>query len=253
MALAKCRVCGCLREALDSVAAVLPARGTDEAELRDKLGRWRAQMGPLEYACLGCRHCYGAEASNAVADAYPLSPTPASPTPALEREQGEARRAWPPEAGDYLVLGDGPSRPVAVSTLGSGDLAAALAALAPAGLAIAGKTETENIGVDKVVKNVIANPALRYLILAGPDPQGHASGRTMLALAANGLDEDMRVIGSPGKRPVLRNVTPQEVVAFRRQVEIVDLIGCEDLGVIAARVASLAPALAPTLRSGLWL
>lgn len=42
------------------------------------------------------------------------------------------------------------------------------AALPP--IATAGKTETENIGIDKVVKNIIGNPAIEYLVLAGNDP-----------------------------------------------------------------------------------
>jgi tetrahydromethanopterin S-methyltransferase subunit A len=38
----------------------------------------------------------------------------------------------------------------------------------------------------------------------------------------------MRVIGSMGKRPVLRNVTRDEVETFRRQVQVIDMIGCDD-------------------------
>lgn len=114
-----------------------------------------------------------------------------------------------------------------------------------------GKTETENIGIDKVVKNVVANPTIRYLIVAGRDPTGHRSGATLLALANNGVDEKMRVVGSPGKRPVLRNVTPAEVDAFRRQVRVVDLIGCEDADRLAQTIEDLAkdvpPDLTPTL------
>jgi tetrahydromethanopterin S-methyltransferase subunit A len=102
-----------------------------------------------------------------------------------------------------------------------------------------GKTETENIGIDKIIKNTISNPAIRFLLLAGPDSQGHFSGRTLLALSEKGIDDQMRVIGSPGRRPVLANVTSQEVEAFRRQVKVVDMIGCEDQDSIVSKINEL--------------
>jgi tetrahydromethanopterin S-methyltransferase subunit A len=78
-----------------------------------------------------------------------------------------------------------------------------------------------------VVKNSITNPALRYLVLAGKEAQGHRSGSTLLALAEHGMDTTGRVIGSPGKRPILRNVSASEVAAFRAQVQMIDMMGCE--------------------------
>lgn len=103
-------------------------------------------------------------------------------------------------------------------------------------LCIVGKTETENIGIDKIIKNTVTNPTIRTLILAGEDPQGHQPGKTLLALITNGVDERMRVIGSPGKRPVLRNVSRLEVEAFRTQVQVVDMIGTTDASAVARKV-----------------
>jgi tetrahydromethanopterin S-methyltransferase subunit A len=59
------------------------------------------------------------------------------------------------------------------------------------------------------------------------------------SLWENGVDDGMRVIGSPGRRPILRNVTRGEVEAFRRQVLIVNLIGCEDIAVIVEKIKEL--------------
>jgi tetrahydromethanopterin S-methyltransferase subunit A len=59
-------------------------------------------------------------------------------------------------------------------------------------------------------------------------------------LSERGVDERMRVIGSPGRKPVLKNVTRKEVEAFRTQVRIVDMIGCEDAGLVARKVKALA-------------
>ncbi|RJQ21562.1 MAG: DUF4346 domain-containing protein [Nitrospiraceae bacterium] len=144
---------------------------------------------------------------------------------------------WPCVEGEYTVLDK--TAPVAVSTLASVELEEKLAKLKPSGLCIVGKTETENIGIDKIVKNVISNPAISFLILAGEDTAGHQSGRTLLALWENGVDKDMRVIGSKGRRPILKNVTSSEVNAFRKQVMIKDMIGSVDTRAIAKTVKEL--------------
>ena len=85
----------------------------------------------------------------------------------------------------------------------------------------------------------MTSPTLRYLIVAGTDSQGHQTGQTLVALAANGVDDQGRVIGSTGKRPILRNVSAPEIQAFREQVQMVDMIGCEDPDEIGAKIAEL--------------
>jgi tetrahydromethanopterin S-methyltransferase subunit A len=141
--------------------------------------------------------------------------------------------------GEYREFCEGESCPVAVSSLANTELAETLAQHRPPELCIVGKTETENIGIDKLIKNTITNRTIRYLVIAGRDPKGHDSGKTLLALAANGVDGSMRVLGSSGRRPILRNVTRSEVEAFRRQVEIVDMIGCDDADKVINRIAEL--------------
>lgn len=143
-------------------------------------------------------------------------------------------------AGEYFVLPENGSCHVAVSTLASISLAEELARLAPKGLCIVGKTETENIGIDKIIRNTITNPSIHYLIVAGRESEGHRSGATLLSLCECGVDERMRVIGSPGRKPILKNVTRKEVEAFRNQVRIVDMTGCEDAGTVARKVKALA-------------
>lgn len=148
------------------------------------------------------------------------------------------KKSWPHVRGTYFV--SDPSAPVAVTTLGSVDLAEAVSLSAPAGLCIVGKVETENIGVEKILKNIIANPAIRYLVCAGAEPPKHLTGATMVALFENGMDEWHRIPGSPGMRPMLPNTSEEEVAAFRAQVTPVDLIGCTDVAEIHAKVEELA-------------
>lgn len=106
-------------------------------------------------------------------------------------------------------------------------------------LCIVGKTETENIGIDKVVKNLITNKAINYLILAGKDTEVHQSGQTMLALWKNGVDKNNKIIGSYGKRPVLANTSAGEIEAFRKQINVIDMIGCEDIIKIITKFSGL--------------
>lgn len=146
-------------------------------------------------------------------------------------------RTWPYVPGKYFVVD--PAAPVAVTTLGSVTLAQELAKSAPKGLCVVGKVETENIGIEKIIKNVLSNPAIRFLICVGKEPPKHLSGATLLALFKNGVDAAKRIPGSPGMRPVLPNTTPEEVEAFRGQVQPVDMIGCTDIASIAARVEAL--------------
>jgi len=146
---------------------------------------------------------------------------------------------WPPVPGEYFVLCEHKTAHVAVSTLASIVLAEELARLAPRDLCMVGKTETENIGIEKVIQNTITNPSIHYLIVAGKDPEGHRSGATLLSLCEGGVDRALRVIGSPGRRPVLKNVTPEEVEAFRSQVTLVDMIGCEDAAEVVTRIGAL--------------
>ncbi len=234
IALLKCRRCGCMEDALMNLAAALPAISFDDASaLASSVRMWRDQMKPTQYTCLGCEYCYPAVAQNAFTQAFPAIDMPAD----LSCDFRVRDEAWPPVVGEYYVLDS--VAPVAVSTLASTQLAEELAKCKPDSLSIVGKTETENIGIDKVIKNVISSAALRYLIVAGTESEGHYVGQTLLALAENGVDEQGRVVGSIGKRPVLRNVSAVEIGAFREQIQVVDMIGCEELDQIAAKIAEL--------------
>jgi tetrahydromethanopterin S-methyltransferase subunit A len=235
IALAKCQPCGCMRETLDNLSSLLPTMDTDEArQLMRHVPVLNEQTKPVQYSCLGCAYCYPAVAQNAFAEAFPG----ADQGPGLSCDFRSAD-GWPSVVGEYFVV-DAVAH-VAVTTLASIALAKELADARPYGLAIVGKTETENIGIDKIIRNVITNRSLQYLVITGKESEGHASGHTLIALAQNGVDENGRVIGSPAKRPILRNVSLVEIQAFRDQIEIIDLIGSENASGICARIESLLP------------
>ena len=232
----KCRKCGCMKESLGNLQVSLSSLQPEASlDLLANIERWLEQMEPIKYACLGCDYCFPAVAMNIFHQAFPDADQSQSPECAFEVSE----YGWPVVAGEYYAFCDGLGCPVAVSTLASVELAERLARNRPTELCIVGKTETENIGIDKIIKNTVTNPTIRYLLVAGNDPEGHYSGQTLLSLWADGVDDNMKVIGSPGKRPILRNVTREEVEAFRRQVEVVNMISCEDEEKIVEKIREL--------------
>lgn len=95
-------------------------------------------------------------------------------------------------------------------------------------VAIWGKMKTENLGIEKVIANVISNPNIRFLIICGDEIRGHRSGNSLIALIENGIDENGRIIDAPGAVPYIENISREAVDRFREQVEAVDKIDVED-------------------------
>ena len=214
IAATKCHPCGCFHTTVEALAS-----SELEPSLADDLAAARATFQPKKYDCLGCSECFPAIAANAVTG-LDLCPVDAN----------DERAGWPPLPGDYHVIRYG--APVAVCTLNSDAVAGMLAAMRPEGLAIAGTMHTENLGIERVIRNVNANPHIRFLILCGEDTRqsiGHLPGQSLESLFREGLDERQRIIGARGKRPVLKNVTREQVASFLRQVELVPMIGERDV------------------------
>uniref|UniRef100_A0A7V0Z480 DUF4346 domain-containing protein n=1 Tax=candidate division WOR-3 bacterium TaxID=2052148 RepID=A0A7V0Z480_UNCW3 len=231
----RCRKCGCMKETLEGLRNTLSLLQIEGAlDLTKSIELCLEQMELIKYSCLGCEYCFPAVAINIFNQSFP-----GITSQSLSCDLRGREKIWPPIPGEYSAFCDGLSCPVAVSTLASIELAETLAKIRPKGLCIVGKTETENIGIEKVIKNTITNPTIHFLIVAGKDPDGHHSGKTLLALAKNGVNGDMKVIGSPGRRPILKNVSISEVEFFRRQVQVIDMIGCEDAQLIIDKISKL--------------
>lgn len=141
---------------------------------------------------------------------------------------------WPVEVGEYF-LGN-PAGPVAVSTLASPELAQPIHQAVPQVVSLSGKTETPNLGVEKVVKNIVSNPRIRFLLVCGFDSLDLFPGDALVNLSRNGIDDERRIIGARGKSSILQNLSLEEVEHFRKQVEVVDLVGCQDLAIILREI-----------------
>jgi tetrahydromethanopterin S-methyltransferase subunit A len=89
------------------------------------------------------------------------------------------------------------------------------------GAALAGTLQTENVGLEKVICNVVANPNIRYILLCGPESPGHSTGEAILALMANGVDERKKIIGTKAPTPYLFNIPLESIERFRQQIQVI--------------------------------
>jgi tetrahydromethanopterin S-methyltransferase subunit A len=107
-------------------------------------------------------------------------------------------------------------------------------------VALWGSMKTENLGVEKVVANVVSNPNIRFLIVCGAEVRGHRSGDSILCLHRSGIDSNNRVVGARSAIPFIENLPREAIDRFRRQVEVVDLVGVADPARIAEAVDACA-------------
>ena len=106
------------------------------------------------------------------------------------------------------------------------------------GAALSGTLQTENVGLEKMLCNLVANPNIRWLVLCGPESPGHLTGQAIQALVRHGVDADSRIVGAEGPTPYLYNVQPEVIERFREQIRLVDLLNEGDPKVIRDAVWS---------------
>ncbi|MFO7619296.1 MAG: tetrahydromethanopterin S-methyltransferase subunit A [Thermoplasmata archaeon] len=136
-----------------------------------------------------------------------------------------------PWRGEFTV--GSPDSQIAIDTLSS------RMDFPPEKVAIWGQHKTENLGIEKIVANVVSNPNIRYLIICGEEVRGHRSGQSLKSLHSNGIDDNGRIIGATGAVPYIENVGPEAIARFREQVEITDMIGVTDISAVMKRIEEL--------------
>lgn len=92
------------------------------------------------------------------------------------------------------------------------------------GAALSGTLQTENIGIEKMLCNITANPNIRYLIVCGTESPGHFVGDAILSLSTNGIDAHKRIIGTKAPTPYLFNIPIVSIERFRKQITVINLI-----------------------------
>jgi len=247
----KCYACGCFQGALTQLSDALPALSRPDREhLEPVLREGSDRVVPQKYDCLGCDVCWPANALNVAANAFPE----AGSGDACPTHTPSHRQMWPPLPGSYEILDSGGH--VAVCVLTSESLIDALISARPTHVAIVGTLFTENLGIERVITNVLANPNLTTRVVSGADSRqriGHRPGQSLLSLMAHGLDGRGRIREAKGRRPVLRNLPPETVQAFRSGITLIDRLGEERPQALLEALAALPPptgprrALAPTV------
>jgi len=140
---------------------------------------------------------------------------------------------WPIVKGDFHS-GDANSC-VAVITMGSHLDEEGICA---AGAALCGSCKTENLGLEKVIANYIANPNIRFMLLCGTEVKGHLSGQSMVALHKGGV-KDGRIVGAEGAIPFIENLNDAAIKRFQEQITVVNIMESEDLNAIKAKINEL--------------
>lgn len=233
MAATKCYRCGCFQDAVLGLENSTSLR----MQLAGLIEEAKALFEPKRYDCLGCEICWPAVASNAAAE---IDPALAEASHCATAEP-VLREGWPPLPGDYRVLRY--QAPVAVCTLNSDGLMARMASMRPPGMAIVGTLRTENLGIEHLIRNLLPNPNVRFLVVCGEDTLkavGHLPGQSLVSLMHEGLEENGHIRGASGKRPIIKNVSHEHIEVFRRRIEVIDLIGETDAETIAGIIAEVA-------------
>jgi tetrahydromethanopterin S-methyltransferase subunit A len=95
------------------------------------------------------------------------------------------------------------------------------------GAALSGMLQTENIGLEKIVCNIVANPNIRYIVLCGRESAGHLPGESLLALKQNGVGDTKRIVGTRALTPYLHNIPLELIERFRNQIVSVINLLCQ--------------------------
>ena len=136
---------------------------------------------------------------------------------------------YPPEDGRYLRGNDFSAAAVVILLHTYYDkipeMLEKLAKVAvESGAALAGMLQTENIGIEKIVCNIVANPNIRYVILCGVESAGHTPGHAFRCFMESGVDNRRNIIGCKSPTPYLYNISPEAIDRFRKQVRLIDLV-----------------------------
>jgi hypothetical protein len=182
-----------MKEALDAASRTF--RNAEEPEIHKLLPTiegHQTALEPIAYDCIGCKKCWGADAIVQLANHFEeVAPSECSSDGDRTAKRmsaavsGQLENSWPPHPGEYVV--GNPAGSVAICTLSSRELPQKLIAATGPDLAIAGRCDTENIGIEKVVLNLLANSHIRWLLLCGIEAPGHRAADTFLRLKERGV------------------------------------------------------------------
>lgn len=153
---------------------------------------------------------------------------------------------YPPEEGHYLRGND--YSPVAVVVMHNApreegketppEIEQLVRVAIENGAALAGTLQTANIGLEKLVANIVADTNIRYLILCGREVEGHKAGGALIALIKNDVDAKRIIIGTSAPTAYLFNIPLRVIERFRKQITLINLLNVIDLETVKKAVRS---------------
>lgn len=160
--------------------------------------------------CVAARYCLGMEASS-----------------------------WPVYEADTIAVLN-PLAPVALSVLWRrmDTIVPRLTEPQRRGLVAVGNLYSKD-GINLMLRNILAKPTIRRVLVTGPDLSG--SGDALLKLVRDGVGEDRTIVGTIGAK-VDREISDDAIARFRANVDVVDLRQGFDLGAIDSYFLDPAPA-----------
>ena len=123
---------------------------------------------------------------------------------------------WPLFFKDNLVIGNTASQ-VGICTLWA-PTTKILSGIGKDQYCVAGNLYSRD-GINYILRNVLANPRMRYILVCGPDRSG--SGEALIKLAKNGVDENYRIKEDPAI--IEREISKDAIQLFRDNVTVIDL------------------------------
>src|SRR5712692_699106 len=128
---------------------------------------------------------------------------------------------WPLFFPANLIKGD-PYNPIGICTLWA-PVKRLLSDLGEREYCLAGNLYSRD-GVNYILRNVLANPHIRYIIVCGPDRSG--SGETLFKLWQYGIDENHQILHDLGK--VEDEIEKWAIDLCRENVRLIDLRNITD-------------------------
>ena len=83
--------------------------------------------------------------------------------------------------------------------------------------------QTENIGIEKIIANAVANPNIQHIVLCTVESRGHLCDEALSSLMEKGVDEEKN-IGTDAPTSYLYNSPIGAIERFKKQMMLINLL-----------------------------
>lgn len=149
------------------------------------------------------------------------------------KDQGVAK--WPIYYSDSLIKGD-PKSEITITTLWT---PAKLIAdkIDPSLFSVTGQLYSKE-GINFILRNILANPNIRYVIVCGTELSG--SGKALVDFFEKGVDKDNNIVGNDFAA-IHKEIPAEAIELVRKNVRCENMIGVTDVGKIMEKIKNYKP------------